>query len=153
MLNITLTRSHQLAISLLIMHGVAAACWVYLPLAWWAKIGGGVVVGASAAWSIARHAWLATPRSVVGLRCEADGLALITSRNGTSSEVRVAGDSFVTPYLTVVLCIFPTGRRARAIIMADALPTEQFRQLRVWLKWRAGEGTKKSADGGWAARV
>jgi toxin CptA len=153
MLKIRLGRSRQLVLSLALTHGAAVACWLGLPLPGWAAACGVATLLASAAWSMARYAWLATPGSLLTLNCEADGVVQITRRDGSGAIARVTGDSFVTPYLTLVHFMLPDGKRTRAILMADALPAELFRQLRVWLKWRAGEGRGKTADGGWATRV
>ncbi|MCC7092540.1 MAG: hypothetical protein IT524_11415 [Nitrosomonas sp.] len=60
----------------------------------------------------------------------------ITMHSGKSCICYVLQDSFVAPYLTVVNLklegkFFPQS----AVILADSLDVEEFRQLRIWLRW------------------
>lgn len=153
MLRVSFNRSRQLTIALVLMYGAALACWLLLPLPIWARIAGFFLMVLSAAWSLAQHAWLATRYSVVGLYCDAGGGAQLEQRNGSVTEARVLGDSFVTPLLTVIHFKLPDGKRAHTLIVPDKALPEPYRQLRVWLKWRAGKGKAEDASGGWASRV
>jgi toxin CptA len=50
---------------------------------------------------------------------------------------RLLEGSLVHPYLTTILFLPVRGRFARAIVvLPDSLSATQFRELRVWLKWR-----------------
>jgi toxin CptA len=57
----------------------------------------------------------------------------------------ISGDSFVTPYLTV-LNLKPEGARfAHAlVILPDSLEAESFRRLRVRLKWGTADPARRS---------
>lgn len=60
-------------------------------------------------------------------------------RNGKTVRVQPCADTVVTPWLTVLqLRAEPTGARYRLVILPDSMDTEDFRRLRVWLKWGYG---------------
>lgn len=82
-----------------------------------------------------RDAWLRLPASCIGLVLEGDG-AVLLMRDGVRLTCEILRDSLVTPYLTV-LNVLPQGARfARSVVvLPDSLDAEQFRQLRVRLKW------------------
>lgn len=153
MLRVSFRRSRQITIALVLMHGAAIACWLLLPFPLWGQLAGTALLSASLAWSLMRHAWLMTRHSVVGLHGDAEGAAQIEFRDGTVGDARVLGDSFVTPGLTVIRLKLPNGRRTSVLIMPDKAMPDPYRQLRVWLKWRAGKGSAEADAGGWATRV
>ena len=69
------------------------------------------------------------------LRCCPDGGLEV--RDGPEwGKVQVHPQSTVLPWLVVLRYRPQAGQRWRAwVILADSLPAEDFRRLRVWLKW------------------
>ena len=63
-------------------------------------------------------------------RLEADG------PGGTPHEVCVHAHTLVLPFL-VVLLYREDGRLRSLTLLADSLAEEDFRQLRLWLRWRS----------------
>ncbi|MDO9470690.1 MAG: hypothetical protein Q7J23_08220 [Nitrosomonas sp.] len=61
----------------------------------------------------------------------------LTTRSGESMGCSILGDTFVTPYLTV-LNLKPSGKflTRSVVILPDGIDVEEFRQLRVWLRWK-----------------
>jgi toxin CptA len=131
--------SRYLAALLFAAHGATLAVLFLLPLPLWTIAALAMLILFSMAYHVWRDAWLAAPSSAVALKLE-DEHAVLTTRAGRQVEGTVLGDSFVTPYLTV-LNVLPDGARmARSIvILPDSLDAESFRQLRVWLKWGVQE--------------
>ncbi len=65
-------------------------------------------------------------------------------RSGESISCSILEDSFVAPYLTVV-CLKPEGKFfPRSLVMLkDSLDAEEFRKLRVWLRWKQNKSIKE----------
>lgn len=61
----------------------------------------------------------------------------LTTRSGESVGCSLLGSTFVTPYLTV-LNLKPSGKilTRSVVILSDGIDVEEFRQLRVWLRWK-----------------
>lgn len=104
-----------------------------------------MALAASLAYHLLRDAWLRLPQSVAGLTLNREregGLACEAERrDGARAECVILGSSVALPWL-VVLRLQPRGRwRARSVtLLPDALGAEEFRALRVALRW--GYGTE-----------
>lgn len=87
------------------------------------------------------HAWRNLPNSIVGVRCTGAGLECL-SRSGIWSIGNIAAGSFVSRFLTVVGWRESGGgsKTQFLVILPDALRSEDFRQLRVHLRWRDFQG-------------
>jgi hypothetical protein len=86
--------------------------------------------------SLSRLLWQRRLALPAALRLQADGgLALIDSGGGVM-ECRVLPDTTVMPWL-VVLRYKAVGKVDSLVLPVDALGTEEHRQLRIWLRWRA----------------
>lgn len=71
------------------------------------------------------------------LRCGDDGQLAVASGD-TWQSVTLCPDSQVLPWLIVLRYRPAQARYARTLpILGDSLPPEDFRRLRVWLRWRA----------------
>jgi hypothetical protein len=64
-----------------------------------------------------------------------DGGMQIVGADGTASEAAVHPHTVVLPFL-VVLLYRSEGRLCTLTLLGDSLPADQFRQLRLWLRWR-----------------
>lgn len=131
--------SRRLAVLISGMHGFAAAVVWLVPLPLWLAIALMPVLLGSA-WFYLRHDCLRTlPRSVVALRLHADCRCEFQTRAGAWQEAELLGSSFVSPYLTVLNLRPAGGRFARhLVILPDAVDSDGFRRLRMWLRWRCG---------------
>ena len=74
--------------------------------------------------------------AVDGLHLAADGTFSVHLLQGDWQPAEVRGSSFVQPWLTV-LHLGLAGRRGglALVLLPDMLPREDFRRLRVWLRW------------------
>ena len=67
---------------------------------------------------------------------ESDGGIEIVGADGTASEAVVHPHTLVLSFL-VVLLYRQQGRLRSMTLLEDSLPDEDFRQLRLWLRWRS----------------
>ena len=139
-LTIAVGPSRRLAGLLVGMHGFAAALLWLAPLPHWlAALLMPVFLGST--WhTMRRDGFRSLQHSLVGLRFDADCRCEFQARTGAWHEAALLGSSFVAPYLTV-LNLKPAGGRLvkHLVILPDAVNTEDFRRLRVWLKWRCSK--------------
>ena len=129
-LRLDLKPSRLLAGALISVHGLAGAvAWISLS-GWLQYLVWGAILGSLA------QAWRAV-RPALSLELNEDGRASWRNRDGTWHEGRLGGSHFVSAGLAVVeLETAGRRRRKRVILMADSVSPEDFRRLRVWLRWR-----------------
>ena len=62
---------------------------------------------------------------------------ILTTRSDELIVCSILGSTFVAPYLTV-LNLQPVGKffTRSVAILSDGIDAEEFRQLRVWLRWK-----------------
>jgi toxin CptA len=99
-----------------------------------------LVLALSLAFSLRRHAWLASARSLMLLDLS-DALEVeAVDRSGRRLDGTVLGTTFVAPWLIVINLKMERSRCPRAVvILPDATDRESFRAARVWLRWRRVE--------------
>src|SRR5882672_4456749 len=133
-LRLDLKPSHRLASLLVVAHGLAlASAWV--SLAGWAGYLAAVAILVSLVYSVAR-ALHRVGASTVALELREDGHASWRDRDGRWQEGILGRNHFVSAAL-VILELEPGGRGRKWIaLMADSTSPEDFRRLRVWLRWR-----------------
>ena len=108
-----------------------------MPLPFWLMGITSIVLLASAVFYFKRDGLLAFPHSIIALQVHSDCQCEIKSRQGEWIEAELLGTSFVAPYLTVLNFKVAGKRLARHIVIfPDAVDSEDFRQLRVLLKWK-----------------
>jgi len=139
-LTIAVGPSRRLAGVLVGMHGFAAAMFWLAPLPHWlAALLMPVLIGS--AWhTLLRDGFRTQRHSLIALRLAADGRCEFQTRAGAWREAALLGSSFVAPYLTMLNLKPAGGRLAKhLVILPDAVNVEDFRRLRVWLKWRCSK--------------
>ena len=128
---IVLHRSLLLSILLVTMHAVAAACVVALP---WPLLWRCMVLLALA-WSLGYA--LRSP-GITGLRLAAGDRLECLRAGGDCVAATVLADNTVFPHLIVLrLRVGEEARVTRLVLLPDQMPAEQFRVLRLWLRWHA----------------
>jgi toxin CptA len=146
-LQIRLEPSRRLTAALGLAHlGLALAL---LPLPWPAgwRVAGMAVVLAGAVPGIVMHARRRSRSAVVRLEVRPDGAIRLQHRDGRQSDGVVHGDSIVTPWLTVIGVTVPgRWRSTYVVVVPDAIDAEDFRRLRVRLRWPPSQGSDP-ADG------
>jgi toxin CptA len=138
-LQFDLKPSLKLAGLLLVAHVFAlAAAWV--SLAGWplSLVGLGVLLSGAACLAEVLHR---SSRAAVSLELREDGRASWRDRNGRWHEGRLGNQNFASTAL-VVLRLDQTGRgRKWLVLMGDSARPEDYRRLRVWLRWRRELGS------------
>jgi toxin CptA len=76
------------------------------------------------------------PPAVVSLVLGGDGIFETVGADGTASEAVVHPHTLVLSFL-VVLLYRQEGRLRTLTLLGDSLAEEDFRQLRLWLRWRS----------------
>ncbi len=127
---------------LTLTHAGAAGALSVISLPGWATACLAVAVLASYLWLTARHALLWHPRSVRRLRWGDGRRWQVGSRDGQELSATLRADSFVRPWLTVLLLKPETGGLVRnVVLLPDMLDAEAFRRLRVRLRLDQGVKT------------
>ena len=112
----------------------------------WARFAGSVLLGASLGYHWLRDARLGLGRSVVGLELVRDreaGLRCeLALRGGHRVAGRVLASSVALPWLVMINLRPDDSRRTRRVtLLPDSLVAEEFRALRVALRWAYTEET------------
>lgn len=81
--------------------------------------------------------------AVAGLILHGDGRLEKVGADGTANELVPHPHTTVLPFL-VVLLYRQDGRLTALTLLADSLAAEDFRQLRLWLRWRMAQKSAAS---------
>lgn len=128
-LAVSLKPSRRLLAIQSLAHLVAAAAVLAGNLPTWLAVVLLLLVGASLA-RMRRRLQLAS--MVLG----GDGALEIVSPDGTATEVAVHPHTLVLSFM-IVLLYRQEGRLQAMTLLGDSLQKEDFRQLRLWLRWQS----------------
>lgn len=122
------------AIVLALAHAAVAGLLLVLPS--WPAVFLLPLLCASAAHSILQHALRRLRHSTTSLQFKDREQLTVVLRDGSRLEGRLLGSTTVGTLLTV-LNIRRTdgGRLLHVVVTPDSLPPDEFRRLRVWLRW------------------
>lgn len=128
--------SRQLALLLGCTHLGALLALAMLPVMFWLQAGGATLLLLSAVHSIRHHALRRGRNAVVALHFIDREQLRVKMHDQTWRTGHVLGSSTVGASLTL-LNIAIEGRRlpVHAVLLGDSLSAEDFRRLRVWLRW------------------
>ena len=144
---VELRPSHHLAWLLGAVHGGALLVLGYMPLPWWLVVIATAAVITSAVLSIGQHALLLGPRAVKALQfSDRESLQLRTG-DGQWHGGCLLGSSTVWTVLTVLNIRLNDGGAKHVVITGKGIDNNQFRRLRVWLRW----GPNPAGDDGASA--
>ena len=136
MLRVSLRRSYWLSTVLALAHLGAAATSIPLELVFEAKLALTIAVAMSLAYSLRRHAFLSSRHSIVAIELNDRESAAAQFGSGAWRAASILGTTYVSPSLTVLnLRIDGYALARHALIVPDAMPAEDFRKLRVILRW------------------
>jgi toxin CptA len=139
---ISLRASWLLVVILALAHGVAIAIMLFVSIPSWVKLIAAAGLTNHLLVVVRRQALLLTPDSAVAIVIGSDNKLSIQARHGEWREYTVLGDTYVASYLTVMnLEQIDSHAVKRVAILPDSVDAEDFRKLRVWLRWNEGRGT------------
>lgn len=141
---LTLRPSQKLAVLLVVVHAAIGFMLSLLPLSSWLRSGVALLLFASAVLAVRRHALLRGPRAITMLAFTDSGQVSIGHRDGSWQTGRILGSSTVGALLTV-LNIAAGGRSVHVVLLGDSLGADDFRRLRVWLRWGVRADTEDVA--------
>jgi toxin CptA len=141
-LKIGLRPSRLMAGILILAHGAAMAIVMLAAIPLWAKIIATGVLLVQLPIIVRRRALLLAPDAAVAIEAGPDNAIAVQTLAGAYEECEVLGGTYVMPYLTILsLRRLGSGASMRIALLPDSLQTEDFRQLRVWLRWKQ-DGSK-----------
>ncbi|MEK6707927.1 MAG: protein YgfX [Pseudomonadota bacterium] len=137
LLTARLEPSVRLAVILGLAHFAAIGMLWPLALPTTIKLAGTILFVVSSIFYLRSYALLRSPRSVVALELSDEMSCALETQHGERIICTLLGSSFVAPYLTA-LNLKPSGKffTRSVVILADGIDAEQFRQLRVLLRWK-----------------
>ena len=130
---LSLRRSRRLAALLAAAHVLAAAAVLSLSLPWWLKIVLLTAILGSIWRSLIR---LRGPGRICRLTLREDGRLEFSRVDGSCGVASVHPQTTVTAFLCVLL-LRAQARVEALVLLPDALAAEDFRLLRLWLRWCA----------------
>ena len=128
---IELRRSRLLVFLLVLLHGLAAGCALALPWSWPLRGVLLLAVGVSLGYVL-------RPSPILDLRlCAPDRLDCLLA-DGNRQALELHPDSTVFSQLIVLrLRVGEAKRVSGLVLLPDQMSAEQFRLLRLWLRWRS----------------
>ena len=136
-MKITLRPSRILTAILVLAHGAAIAMVALAGMPFWLELIAIAALVASLVFDVRQTALLRAPDAVITLEIASDDKLSIQTRRSEWIECEVLGSTYVTSFLTILnLKGTDSGRNTRAVILPDSLDAEDFRKLRVWLRWK-----------------
>lgn len=129
--------SYWLAIILSLAHLAAAVILWTLVLSLGIKLTVTVALIISLIYYLRQDALLTANSAVIAFELSDEMQCTLTTRSGESIVCSILSSTFVAPYLTV-LNLKPAEKlfMFSVVILPDSINAEEFRQLRVWLRWK-----------------
>lgn len=129
--------SRILATILVLAHGAAAALILLVGMAPWLEVITIAALAASLLFNLRKSALLRARDAVGALEITSDGKLSVQDRRGEWIVCAVRGSSYVTFFLVILnLRALDSGRNMHAVILPDSLSADDFRNLRVWLRFK-----------------
>lgn len=133
--HVELRPSRRLAGLLGAAHGGALLLLPTLPIAAWLALPIAVLLVTSAVLTITRHALQRGARAVTALKLTDREQLQIRAGDGAWHDGRLLGSSTVGAAIAVLNIRLDRGATTQVVILGDAIDANDFRRLRVWLRW------------------
>jgi toxin CptA len=138
-LRLSIGPSRYLLWLLILAHAGAVVLLWLLALPVWVKSVLTLAVIASLVHSLRHVALLKAAESIIAIEIKEPAALAFQTRRGEWHECSLSGDSYVSAWLTIVILKIDKRRFPKcAVITPDNVDAEDFRRLRVWLRWNGG---------------
>lgn len=134
-ISIELHSSRSLAWLLGAAHGSMLILLASMPLPWWVIVIASALIITSAFLTISRQALRRGKQSVTALQFSDRETLRARTGDGKWHGGRLKGSSMVGPGLAVLNLRLDGGGTRNVVITTDGIDSNDFRQLRVWLRW------------------
>lgn len=135
-LNLVLKPSMFLAYIFAGIGALAIFCLLVCPLHLYAKLITFSAIVFAVRHAILQHALLSIPNSIIQLYANHQGEWFVRDRQGHAVKVRFHTESFVSAYLTVLICLREEKHKDEAILLFPSrLDKDTYRRLRIILRW------------------
>ena len=102
----------------------------------WMKASIAIAIAASLLYSLLHTALLKTAGAIVAVEIREQAVSSFQTRRGDWRDCRLSGSSYVSSWLTVLVLHEENRWPARyVVIMPDNVDADEFRRLRVLLRW------------------
>jgi toxin CptA len=146
-LRIRIEPSRYLAGGLALAHVLGWVALYPLALPEMLKLALAAAIAVSAVHSIATWALLRSRYSIVALDISGEQVAIRERHTAQWQACHVLGTTFVSPCLTVLnLRLLKDGTIRHGVIVPDSVDRNDFRRLRVRLRWSALAGVQQDAS-------
>ena len=116
------------------MHILATVVVLIIPVIIWLKLIGLMILLSNCFYEFYYQEWPLYFSGLTALQIQADELN-VKFREGQWLPILVTPQTTVTPWF-IVLCLEMERAKVNNVVLPyDVMEAEQFRQLRVWLKW------------------
>lgn len=134
-LQLDLFKSRALLIQIVLVHALAFAALFFIDLPMIVLTGIGVLIIYNAISAIYKHAMRSSRQAIVRVIWEDNGRWYIVRKSGEKVRVKLKGDTFVHPRLTVLNFKVPEKWFSQSVILAgDNVNKDSHRRLRVRLR-------------------
>jgi hypothetical protein len=135
-IQVSLRPSWHLTVALALLHLASIVVVLMLNQPWWIGAPLVITICGHAWWAVRRFGRLASRGSVTGIELTLDHSCSLRYRDGTSRTGRIDDSTLVTAWLVVIsVTTAIRARKRRAVVTSDMLAAEDFRRLRIALRW------------------
>lgn len=128
-LTVTVLPSRRLRLGMGALHGLA------LGAVWLAQWGVAWQAGASLLLALSAAPWARRPPAPLTLRCSREGQVSISTPDGWAAR-EILGTPVSLPWMALLRLRAPGQKGVHPLlVLPDSLAAEDFRRLRVWLRW------------------
>ena len=138
MLKVSLRPSRILAAVLAAAHGGAIAVIAIVDMPFWLQLIAIAALTINLVAALRRTALLLAPASVVSIEIGSDDTLSIQTRRGSRIDgCEVLASTYVAAFLAIINLRDAETRAIRhVVLLRDSIDGEDFRRLRVWLRWK-----------------
>lgn len=136
--------SYRLATILILAHLAAAGLLWSVVLPFDIMVITAVALVFSLIYYLRKDALLSANDSVAFFELSDEMQCTLTARSGELMVCSILDNTFVASYL-IILNLKPAGKflMRSVVILPDGIDVEEFRQLRVWLRWKWRDSAEK----------